>query len=364
MNLDYRTTEESFAQLFSTGFNVIEVKMPLDIDTNKSRGFAFVEFEDRDSLEKATHMDGTNFEGRNLRVLVAEQRPQRGGFNSRRDVPDDGKDRDFDNWERRGPLPPLENQGQRNFNGGFRSNRPADDRDYDAGFRSAGRPAFSEERQGGGFRSARPPQPDDDRNYDNWERRGPLPPLEDDNNNKFQRGPRPPRAEREPEQADVVDNWRSADAKPAPAGEPAVAKSAGRPKLNLAPRTKPLEENTSVNRSSSLFGAAKPVDTAKKLQEIEERQAQIQQKRAEAEEKRAAEYKKKQEDREKFEAARKSFSALTTEEEAQEQVEEVAPRRKEELTTAEKILSAEVAPEELDGDDWNVVTATKRGGRR
>lgn len=362
MNLDYRTTEESFTSLFATGFKVVEIKMPLDIETNKSRGFAFVEFEDRDSLEKATHMDGTNFDGRNLRVLVAEQRAQRGGFNNRRDVPDDGKDRDFDNWERRGPLPPLEGQQQRNFDGGFRSNRPVDDRNYEGGFRSSGRPPISEERDfDGGFRSSRPPQPEDGRDYDNWEHRGPPPAHA--NESKF-RSPRfHDKEEREPEKADLVDNWRSVESK-SKSPEPVATKPAGRPKLNLAPRSKPLESSSNANRSSSLFGSAKPVDTAKKLQEIEERQARIHQERVEREEKRAAKLKEQQEAKSKVEAARKSFSALTTEEDAPEQVEEVAPRRKEELTTAEKLLLAEAKPEELEGDDWNVVVNTKRGGRR
>lgn len=52
-----------------------------------------------------------------------------------------------------------------------------------------------------------------------------------------------------------------------------------RPKLNLKPRSVPKEEEQSggvspqavPSRSSSIFGAAKPVDTAAKEREVEER---------------------------------------------------------------------------------------------
>lgn len=58
-----------------------------------------------------------------------------------------------------------------------------------------------------------------------------------------------------------------------------------RPKLNLKPRSVPKEEEaisggggtpsapaqSSGNRASSIFGAAKPVDTASKEREVEER---------------------------------------------------------------------------------------------
>lgn len=49
-----------------------------------------------------------------------------------------------------------------------------------------------------------------------------------------------------------------------------------RPKLNLKPRSVPKEEETAgppaqTGRASSIFGAAKPVDTAAKEREVEER---------------------------------------------------------------------------------------------
>lgn len=50
-----------------------------------------------------------------------------------------------------------------------------------------------------------------------------------------------------------------------------------RPKLNLKPRSVPKEEDqssstsTTSSRTASIFGGAKPVDTASKEREVEER---------------------------------------------------------------------------------------------
>lgn len=44
-----------------------------------------------------------------------------------------------------------------------------------------------------------------------------------------------------------------------------------RPRLQLAKRTVPLHETGPAESSSAIFGGAKPVDTAKKEQEIEEK---------------------------------------------------------------------------------------------
>lgn len=49
-----------------------------------------------------------------------------------------------------------------------------------------------------------------------------------------------------------------------------------RPRLNLQPRTKPVEKVPSeASRQSSIFGSAKPVDTAAKEREIEEKMKKL-----------------------------------------------------------------------------------------
>lgn len=49
------------------------------------------------------------------------------------------------------------------------------------------------------------------------------------------------------------------------------SESRTRPKLALQPRTKPKEAAESASTSASIFGGAKPVDTAAREREIEER---------------------------------------------------------------------------------------------
>lgn len=419
LNLDYGTTEESFAHLFDNTFKILEIKLPLDMETNRSRGFAFVEFDDRSSLEKATQLDGHTFMGRNMRVLVAEARQQRGGFQRRDQVPDDGKDRDFDNWDRRGPLPalndnrhdnhfnnrdndrnyeggfrssgrPAPEDDNRNYDGGFRSSgRPApvdDNRNYEGGFRSSGRPAPEEDNRNyeGGFRSARSPAapvPEDNRDYDHWEHRGPISSVEDRQSKFGNRGGRQGghfnhdnsqvhEKSEEEKKIDSVDNWRTSDAPRSPArSNNTPFKPAGRRKLNLLPRSKPLDSAPEIARSSSLFGTAKPVDTAKKLLEIEEKQDKLHQERVEREQKKAARAKEAKEAREakeakeKLEATTKSLASLSTEDgEPAQKPEEVAPL-KVEPTSAEKVVVDSAPQAEVVADGWNVVPP-KRAGRK
>jgi len=44
-----------------------------------------------------------------------------------------------------------------------------------------------------------------------------------------------------------------------------------RPRLKLQPRSKPLEEAGQISGSSAIFGGAKPVDTAARERQIEEK---------------------------------------------------------------------------------------------
>lgn len=51
-----------------------------DRDTDRSRGFGFVEFSDDDDGRNAiTALDGTDMDGRSLRVNEAHERSERGG---------------------------------------------------------------------------------------------------------------------------------------------------------------------------------------------------------------------------------------------------------------------------------------------
>jgi RNA recognition motif-containing protein len=81
-NLAYHTTDESLAQVFAGVAEVAEVKVMIDRETGRSRGFAFVEMATAEGARKAIEqLDGAVVEGRPLRVNEAQERqPRAGGF--------------------------------------------------------------------------------------------------------------------------------------------------------------------------------------------------------------------------------------------------------------------------------------------
>jgi translation initiation factor 4B len=188
---------------------------------------------------------------------VSEAGSDRG---ERRRFEGDGKVRDFGNWERKGPLSPS------------------------GPVREGGRPRSNE---GSGFRRTSPAW-GEGRSQD-----GSRPPRRD-----FQERPeRPERAERAPTAAELDNQWR-ARMRPDPPKEPSNPPSpvaapalAVRPKLNLQKRTvSETEPSPAAPRAgdskASPFGAARPIDTAAREKEIEEKRER---QRKEAEERAKAE---------------------------------------------------------------------------
>jgi translation initiation factor 4B len=245
----------------------------------------------------------------------------------------EGKDLD---WSRRGPLPELPQRrvpDRSSFGRGM-------DAGSDAGSERGGRRS--------NFESDGKP-----RDFNNWERKGPLSPSaggparegrpssNDGPGSSFRRteaawgegrsqdeGSRPPRPEHvrpepAPSAADLDNQWRARmrpDETPkepispaSPSATPAVpAAPAGRPKLNLTKRT--VSETPSVptpttsDSKASPFGAARPIDTATRERQVEEkRQLAIRQKQ-EAAEKAKAE--KAERAAEKQKQAKESASAV------------------------------------------------------
>jgi RNA recognition motif-containing protein len=79
-NLNYRTEQESLRSLFSQFGEVVSAVILTDRDTGRSRGFGFVEMGDADSASAAiSALNGTEFEGRMLKVNEARERQDRGG---------------------------------------------------------------------------------------------------------------------------------------------------------------------------------------------------------------------------------------------------------------------------------------------
>ncbi|HWQ99632.1 MAG TPA: RNA-binding protein [Candidatus Methylomirabilis sp.] len=81
-NLPYRVTEDELRQAFSQAGNVTSVFIPMDRETNRPRGFAFVEMEDEAQAEKAiSSLEGADMGGRPMKVNLArpmEERAPRG----------------------------------------------------------------------------------------------------------------------------------------------------------------------------------------------------------------------------------------------------------------------------------------------
>jgi RNA recognition motif-containing protein len=79
-NLDFRTSSEEISELFVQVGPIKEVFLPLDRETRRPRGFAFVEYESEEDAEKAiAKFNGHELGGRPLRVNAAEERPRTGG---------------------------------------------------------------------------------------------------------------------------------------------------------------------------------------------------------------------------------------------------------------------------------------------
>ena len=201
-----------------------------------------------------------------------------GGERKERFPEGDGKVRDFGNWERKGPLPSV----------------PQPERAP----REGGRPRTNDGPRPEGFRDRKQsPAAWGERGQDSQE--GSRPPRRE-----FQERPA---VERAPTAAEQDNQWRTkmrpdappakspvpsrdgseAPSSPAPGATPTLA---GRPKLNLAKRTVtdvPDLPSPSLGGESkaSPFGAARPIDTAAKEREIEEKKQNAIREKKEAEDK-------------------------------------------------------------------------------
>jgi RNA recognition motif-containing protein len=81
-NLPFRAEQEDVAELFSPFGDVVNCALPLERDTGRKRGFAFVEMADSEAEDRAIEaLQGAELMGRPLRINKAEPRgsaPRRG----------------------------------------------------------------------------------------------------------------------------------------------------------------------------------------------------------------------------------------------------------------------------------------------
>ena len=79
-NLPFRAEQEDIIELFASFGEVTNCSLPLERDTGRKRGFAFVEMADEATEERAIEgLQGTELMGRPLRINKAEPRGSRGG---------------------------------------------------------------------------------------------------------------------------------------------------------------------------------------------------------------------------------------------------------------------------------------------
>ena len=80
-NLSYNVTNESLSTLFSTFGTVDSAQVIMDRDTNRSKGFGFVEMASAGEADTAiAALDGKDHDGRNLKVNEAKPREERPSF--------------------------------------------------------------------------------------------------------------------------------------------------------------------------------------------------------------------------------------------------------------------------------------------
>ena len=84
-NLSFAVQDEDLRSYFAEYGEVSSAKVINDKETNRSRGFGFVEMPDDAAAQKAiAELDGATVDGRSIRVNVAKPREERTGGNNRK----------------------------------------------------------------------------------------------------------------------------------------------------------------------------------------------------------------------------------------------------------------------------------------
>lgn len=75
-NLPYRTEESEVRSLFEEYGEVFSVKLIVDRNTGRKKGFGFVEMEDAGAEKAIAALDNQDYNGRNLRVNQAKKKEE------------------------------------------------------------------------------------------------------------------------------------------------------------------------------------------------------------------------------------------------------------------------------------------------
>lgn len=83
-NLSYDTTEDNLQELFSKYGEIAELRLVKDQHTGRSKGFAFITFADGAAAQAALELNGTEAQGRRVKVNFAKE-DNKGGSRGRRE---------------------------------------------------------------------------------------------------------------------------------------------------------------------------------------------------------------------------------------------------------------------------------------
>ncbi len=75
--LAWATDNAGLEKYFSSYGTIEEAKVITDRETGRSRGFGFVTFSDEADAQKALSLDGSELDGRTLKVNIAQDKPRR-----------------------------------------------------------------------------------------------------------------------------------------------------------------------------------------------------------------------------------------------------------------------------------------------
>uniref|UniRef100_A0A8C5PD32 Eukaryotic translation initiation factor 4B n=1 Tax=Leptobrachium leishanense TaxID=445787 RepID=A0A8C5PD32_9ANUR len=253
-NLPYDVSEESIQKFFRC-VNLTAVRLPREpSNPERLKGFGYAEFGDMDSLLQALSLNEESLGNRRIRVDIADQAQDKDrddrSFGRDRDRNRDSDKTDSSDWRARPTADSTDDYPPRRGDDSF-----GGDTGYDSRGGSSRRAFGSGYRRDDDYRSG------GDRYGDRYEDR------RDD--------------QRRDDQPDKWSSFsRSDDSRREDRGGGGGGGGGGgpsqRPKLNLKPRTAPKEEELSggsapSSRAASIFGGAKPVDTAAREREVEER---------------------------------------------------------------------------------------------
>ena len=97
--LSWGTDDASLRSAFTSFGEVTEAKVITDRETGRSRGFGFVTLSDSQAASAAVaQMDGTELDGRSIRVNIAQERSGGGGGGGGGRGGDRGGDRGGSRW--------------------------------------------------------------------------------------------------------------------------------------------------------------------------------------------------------------------------------------------------------------------------